>query len=42
MTVRYIEERSESCFVVNSIEKEPKVYFSSVNTHLSPLIVIYG
>lgn len=40
MQVKFIEEQKESAFVATTFEKLPTLYFSSVNTLLSPLIVI--
>ena len=39
MQVRYIHESKFDTFVVPTLEKEPKLYFSSVNTHLVPIVV---
>lgn len=38
MQVRCIEEQKETCFVVPTFETEPRLYFSSVNTHLAPVV----
>lgn len=41
MQVRYVEELKDTCFVIPTFEREPRLYFSSVSTHLAPVIVIY-
>lgn len=41
MQVKFIEEQQESKFVATTFEKLPTLYFSSVATLLSPLIVTY-
>lgn len=40
MQVKFIEEQKENRFVATTFEKLPTLYFSSVSTLLSPLIVI--
>lgn len=41
MQVKFIEEQKESKFVATTFEKLPTLYFSSVSTLLSPLIVMF-
>lgn len=39
MQVRCMEDQKQTpCFVVPSFETEPRLYFSSVNTHLAPVV----
>lgn len=40
MQVRYMSESKLDKYVLPTLEKEPKLYFSSVNTHLVPIVVI--
>ncbi len=41
MQVRCIEQQKDvPCFVVPTFETEPRLYFSSVNTHLAPIVVL--
>lgn len=40
MQVRCIEQQKDvPCFVVPTFETEPRLYFSSVNTHLAPIVI---
>lgn len=39
MQVRYMSESKVPCYILPTLEKEPKLYFSSVNTHLVPIVV---
>lgn len=40
MHVKYISESKNDKFLISSLEKEMTLYFSNMNTTLSPLIVI--
>lgn len=39
MHVKYISESKNDKFLISSLEKEMTLYFSNMNTTLSPLIV---